>query len=238
MLATGANPKPNFPIANSTWPSTGKGPQTITMNLDFTTGTVINGDLVEEQQAGMIGLIQGVYIDNRLNGQSITFSFSGTNQRITMGAGQEGILPVIAPGSLRFSVTTAGGIIVPVMFLDAPTPYYTSGLVQVEIAGGGGGALPVDAIQEVTLVSTALNLPDGADHQLIAANAARLELQIFCPTGNVDPVRIAFGGATVGVGSDWEITPGGFWQGTASTITRQAVHVAGTAGDNVIAYQG
>lgn len=114
----------SFQLPNTQKPS--QGPAAISVPMDFTGGkTQVNGDLALEQMTGTLEFVQSIFIDNRLNAQPFTITFSGTSYTIQCKAGRQGIFPVIAAnGALSFTAVSNGGVIVPTLFMNVQYPYF------------------------------------------------------------------------------------------------------------------
>lgn len=220
-----------FATQSGYWPTSGTA-KTLGANLDFTNSVSINFDLTLETELGRIETVQAMFVDNSANADPVTFLFGVTQLRVVIPAGQQGTFPVFASADVKCTAASVGGVVVPVFFLNTPMPFAVWGPIAVSSSG-----LVVNTLQTVTLAKTALGVT-GADQQLLAANAARKTLQLMAPSGNAGVVRVAWGGVTGALGSDYEITPGGVWQMPANSITGQSVHIIGTNGDNIIAYEG
>lgn len=108
----------SFALPNTTIPVS--GPVGINVSLDFTGGDNVTGDLGLEQMQGVIDYVQSIWIDNFSNTKTLTIIFSGTQQRLTIAAGKQALLPVIAAtGRFSWAATSVGsGIVVPVIFMN------------------------------------------------------------------------------------------------------------------------
>jgi hypothetical protein len=110
----------SFALPNTAKPVS--GPVGVNVLFDFTVNNNISGDLALEQMQGVIDYIQSIYIDNSLNGKSISITFSGTQQTITIKAGQQALLPVIAAsGKLSWTAVSNGAaVVVPTIMMNQP----------------------------------------------------------------------------------------------------------------------
>lgn len=108
----------SFQLPNTSKPTS--GPVGINVALDFTAVDTVTGDLGLEQMQGLIEYVQSIYIDNSANTKSLSITFSGTQQKITIKAGQQALLPVIAAaGKLSWTaVSTAAGLVVPTIMMN------------------------------------------------------------------------------------------------------------------------
>jgi uncharacterized ubiquitin-like protein YukD len=108
----------NFALPNTSKPTS--GPMGVNVTLDFTNVDNVVGDLALEQMQGVIEYIQSIWIDNSANTKSLSITFSGTQQKITVKAGQQALLPVIAAaGALSWRAQSIGAAIaVPVIMMN------------------------------------------------------------------------------------------------------------------------
>lgn len=80
-------------------------------------------DLTNEIIQNHISQLQGVYIDNSANAQTVTIQVQGTQQKVSIGANRQAYLPLlIPPGQEAFTFTSTGGVLVPLFFLNVPMP--------------------------------------------------------------------------------------------------------------------
>lgn len=112
----------SFQLPNSQIPV--QGPCGVNVTLDFTAGNLAIGDLGLEQMTGTLEFVQSIYIDNSLNTKPLTIIFSGTQQNITIKAGQQGLFPVIASnGVLSWRATSVGAaVVVPTIMMNVQQP--------------------------------------------------------------------------------------------------------------------
>jgi hypothetical protein len=114
----------SFGLPNTSKPTS--GPIGVNVALDFTVGDNITGDLGLEQMQGVIEYVQSIWIDNSLNTKSLSIVFSGTQQKLTIKAGQQALLPVIATnGKLNWAAQSIGAnVIVPTIMMNQEvTPF-------------------------------------------------------------------------------------------------------------------
>ncbi len=124
------------PVSNSAKPDW--GPRALAVKCPFAAGvTDFLIDLSLSQSTGFIGGVQGVYIDNSLSADVLTLTVGGgTAQKIVFPANAQGYVPILASKPTSFQVSSAGGVTVPLIFLNVPVP----AIIWGESAGGGGGA--------------------------------------------------------------------------------------------------
>jgi hypothetical protein len=109
----------------------GVGPRGIGFSFDFTAagsnGAPIPGDFTLEESNGIVGSLQSVWIDNRLNSaNNFTLSFPTLGQVISVPKNFQGVFPIIEPTPLRFIAASAGLVLVPCIFLNMPAAYYSA----------------------------------------------------------------------------------------------------------------
>ena len=103
----------------------GIGPRQIPLVFDFTAagsnGAAIAGDFTLEEQNGLIGSIQGIFIDNSANpANQFTITFPICGQKISIPKNSQAIMPIFEPTPLRFLAASAGLVLVPCQFLNMP----------------------------------------------------------------------------------------------------------------------
>jgi hypothetical protein len=103
----------------------GVGPRVIPVTFDFTAagsnGGPIADDLVLPEQDGVIGSIQGVFIDNSQNAaNNFTLSFPTCGQTISVPKNYQMIMPIFEPTPLRYVAKSAGLVLVPCLFVNMP----------------------------------------------------------------------------------------------------------------------
>lgn len=226
-----------WPVSNGYAPA--GGPRALPITLDFTTVTSIALDLLQEIEAGVINIVQSVYVDNSANPNALTLIWDQTNQRVVIPANAGGIWPVITPKDAPrlIASTLATGVIVGIILLNVPMPLTQWGPVSLAVAN----------VNPATVAFTARSgnmTVGGTSQQLMAANAGRKYLFIENPSTEVESLFLNFGAAAslnAGVSPDSiELMPGGMWpNATSNTINTQQVQVnAATAGHKYIAFEG
>lgn len=162
------NPPPPLPVNNGLGLPPGATPKIIPLSVDLTAIQAYTVDLTQQQQQNNIGPIQTIYINNSGNAQSVTVQALISNISYTILPGDSAILPFFLPNQApKFTVTSTGGVIIPIAVLDTPQPAqvwgastnagfnFTGGKLQVtDVAldalisniGGAGNALDVNVI--------------------------------------------------------------------------------------------
>lgn len=214
--------KPSFGTSNQTVPK--EGPKVVPINVDLTTGAAVLVDLVVDVEMGIISFVQGVFIDNSENTESITVSTETVNQSVTLEAGAQGFVPLFASNTPKFTFQSAGAVVVPVFFYNVPLPacVWKGGLVNSPLFDGNGALVVSDAALEalianeglgaalnVNVLGTGIAAPDIiSDFLALPAGQAilvqALGLQIGpsgleAPRGNFDATGIASASRAAGV---------------------------------------
>lgn len=130
-------------ISNAMIPK--EGPKALPVNLDFSQAASYEIDLSNQQASAQIAFVQGVYIDNLDNTESVTLTVGISGQRIPVGPGKCQYVPLLVPNPPKFVATSAGSAIVRFHFLNVPLPM---GWLDAVAEGGfnfdGDGNLLVD----------------------------------------------------------------------------------------------
>jgi hypothetical protein len=91
--------------------------------LDFTQGSTYNFDLLLEMQQRWIDVVKAVYIDNSANNSATILQFGSVGMKVQCRANRQGIFPaVMALGDARITATSAGNLMVPVVFFNVDLP--------------------------------------------------------------------------------------------------------------------
>ena len=107
-------------IYNSLMPK--EGPKSVNLALDFSTQTSITVDFTLATMQTVISVVQSLWCDNSQSAAEIDFEIENTGQVIRVPAGSMATLPVIAASKPKILVTSASGLIIPVLFLNVPLP--------------------------------------------------------------------------------------------------------------------
>jgi hypothetical protein len=216
-----------FGLSNMMIPK--EGPRTVPAILDFDASGSIEIDGLLVSTMGVIGFIQGVYVDNLDNPNAFQLVCGITNQRVTCPANSQGYFTLLLPNPPDMTATlvgAVGGERVTCYFYNVPIQ---SGVWPSGSGGGGGTVTP----SPVTFTDYSLALTGGNDGAIAAGEAARY-LAIQNPVGNGDiTVNIAGGNATL---SGIVLEGGGDM--TLESGVAGAVNIAGTAAQNVIIFGG
>lgn len=95
----------------------GQGNRELPTVLALSGAQSFDDDLTNEMLQGSIETVQSVYIDNSLNGQSVSIQFKGgPRQKITCPANAQGYFPVVPFGAVKFTATSTGAVDVPVIW--------------------------------------------------------------------------------------------------------------------------
>ena len=221
-------------------------PKGIPVTFDF---SILTGspsytfDLLTEEQQGGVEFIQGVYVDNSANANSVTLTFSITGQKLVVPPISQGIYPVIAPNALKVSIATTqnAGLSVAIILLNVPMAFSQWGPITLNVAN-------VNPSQTTFTNRSGSIAAGGTSQQLAAGNSNRKILLIENPATaagqGIAAAESLFvrptGNAGVNNGTSYEITPGGYWPpaGVNVVSTDQWNVVAATTGHQYIAYEG
>lgn len=209
-----------------------QAPVIIPQSADMRTASEVDFDFSQPLDNGFIDFISGAWVDNSANTLALTLQVAGSQQQVIFPAGCQGYLPLLAPNNPKFIASCASvpGVIIPIIFYNVPLlPYLINTAGQpVTISGTVTVNQAAHAITDRSLTLAA------GDQILCAAGQANSYLIIQNPTGNGNiSINIAGGDSTVhGIvipaGGSYELTKG----------VTGAVHISGTATQNVIAFAG
>lgn len=227
----------SFEIANGVIPR--EGPRAIPVLAQFSAAATSILDLTLVVQQAKISAIQGFWVDNSANTAAITFTVQATQQTMTIPAGAQGYVPVLAGVLPRFTAVSSGGVDVRFLFLNVPVPAlvwqgsaaYTIGTVnQGAPNAGGANAWPVrpqvanadvsaanplpvtSGVSGLTITQTQVVLAPATSALIIAANANRKYLAI--QVVNTNPATVSsVTPAVVNVGLNLNGAPAVGWGG-------------------------
>jgi hypothetical protein len=97
-----------------------EGPKAIPYNLDFSVQTAYSINILYLYQQNIISVIQVIYVDNSQNVDAVTILVSQTSQRIIVPAGDEGYFPILCPTNGVITVSSGGGVQVPLFLINVP----------------------------------------------------------------------------------------------------------------------
>ena len=113
-----------------------EGPKSIPISFPFTGSALsFTVDFSQVIQQGRIACINGLFIDNSANPDSLSVTVQQTGQVIVCPPEAQGIFPIIGPEFTRVTVASLGAVTVLIQFLNT-TPTLSVWSVN---AGGGGG---------------------------------------------------------------------------------------------------
>ncbi len=143
-----------------------EGPKTIPVLVDLRTATSVLVDLTQQQMTAKISYIQTVFVDNSLNTASVSITADTTGQILRVPAGTQAYLPILAPIPPRFTIATAGAVIVPIQFLNIPMPFGaigagTGGTIYPFLFNGAGALQVADALLDALIANGALSINQG-----------------------------------------------------------------------------
>jgi hypothetical protein len=173
-----------------------EGPKAVSVPLDFTTATGAPSILIDFTQAYMqttISMIQSVWIDNFANASPVRLAINNPPQTIEIPPHAQGCFPVISAIRAKIVATSAGGLVVPCLFLNVPLPvgvWYESG-------NGFGGTVDVSGtvdIGNLVTITGTVDVSGGGQGTAIVGDAT----------------SVAVGGTPVVVFAAGEIVNGAF----------------------------
>jgi hypothetical protein len=222
--------KSSYGIFNGYAPA--DGPKAMNRTFDFTAQASYTEDLVIEQEMGVIGGIQGVYVDNSANLNALTILFS-TGQRLIIPASAQGMWPVISSLQLRYTVSTtifAGSATI--ILLDVPTAYTQWGPITVNVPG-----VVLTPTQGVYTNRGGTITLGGTSQQIMAVNAARKRMIIQNPSSEIESLFMNFtAAANAGNNTSFELMPGGYFDSAFGPVSTEAINVvAATTGHKFVA---
>lgn len=121
----------------------GKGSRALRQVLDFSLYNPIDINLSFEQDSERLEFVQAIFLDNSDNSNTLTVTSNSTNQKISIPAGYQGTIPILASlSSPKFQFATTGTPLIPVQFLSFPCPaaiWPASATASTFIFGGSTG---------------------------------------------------------------------------------------------------
>lgn len=170
------NPQ-SFSTANQQMPS--EGPKCIPLGFSFATGATYAVNLTNFMDRGKISIIQGMFVDNSQNANSVLFDFQGTQQNITVKAFSQMYVPVFGLQPVNFNVTSTIGA-TNVTFIDlynvpiAPCNWDTTTLANQ-------GTISVsDTILDGTVVSTPYGTGVSVSDKTVFSSAGASQMGLGC----------------------------------------------------------
>lgn len=130
-----------------------EGPKTVPIKVDLRATLAAIIDLSTQNDLGQLSFIQSVFIDNTGNGSPFLLTVEGSGQVIQIGPGQQGYLPLLAPLPNKFTAATAGGVQVPLFFLNVPMPAAVWDKAGVPAFNFSGGNLLVSDVALDALIA-------------------------------------------------------------------------------------
>jgi hypothetical protein len=97
-----------------------EGPKALPIMLDFSALPLYTLDFGHQQSQGKFSAFQSIYIDNSLNGSSVSMLVNGSGQVITCPANSQGYFPVICQNPISLQFTSAGNVRVNVYLCNFP----------------------------------------------------------------------------------------------------------------------
>jgi hypothetical protein len=145
---TGLNPTP---VNNGLSLPPGINPSVIPLNIDCTVNQSVLVDFTQQVQGGHIGPIQTIFVNNSGNSQPVTVVTNVLNQQYVIPGGESAILPILLPPqSPKLTVSTTGGVIVPIAVMNFPLAAQVWG-------GSSGGSSTVGNLTGLNTYDVGLN---------------------------------------------------------------------------------
>lgn len=95
-----------------------EGPVAYRVIADFSAGVDVVIDLTRQTEASHVSRWQSIYVDNSANAADITLLFSGTEQLITVKAGSQKYINIIAQLPMVVNAHSTGAILVTMFFMN------------------------------------------------------------------------------------------------------------------------
>lgn len=99
-----------------------EGAKVMPYYMDFAAALQFDFDLTFQYNQKQFTTVQGFYIDNHLNGSTVTVTIDGTGQTIVVPANKSGFFIMLMPVPPKFSIASAGAITVYIAFLNFYVP--------------------------------------------------------------------------------------------------------------------
>jgi hypothetical protein len=171
--AAGGSGTPNLvpkPVSNFAVPSAKIGPRAVCVPLDFSAETAYTITLAGLINAGFIGGVQSVFVDNSANPDSLTIT-TQQGQALVVPAASQAYLPLITTTPPDISFTSTGGALVTVQLLNVPMPaavWPVQSVTVIDVTGTvaiSGGTVDiggtVDVAGTVAVSGGTVGLADG-----------------------------------------------------------------------------
>ena len=80
-------------------------------------------DLTQAVLQKTIDQIQSVFVDNSLNGSSVSIQCRASNHKVVIPKNSQAWMPIlVVQGSEFFDIASSGGVVVPLFFCNVPMP--------------------------------------------------------------------------------------------------------------------
>lgn len=109
-----------FGIANVVVPA--GGPKCVPTNVDFSTSADVNLDGQQIVSQGKIEYLQGVFVDNSANLNTLVLTMSTTGQQIKVAPKTQGYFAIMVPDppQINAHTTQLNGLVIPMFFYNVP----------------------------------------------------------------------------------------------------------------------
>lgn len=224
-----------------------QGRLTVPFQVDLTNTTAARIDLTAIQQMqNRIEFIQGAFIDNSANLDTVLLTMQNTGQKLQVSPQSQAYLPLVITNQVTIDVSSSGGVIIPMFFFNfavAPCVWSVNGTPSIS-----GGAVPVsDAVLDSTVVNSAVQTTvtgnktytsasgtvtaGGTAQTALAQQLARTAYRFSNLSASVMYIN-DIGGTAAPTGTDSiEIPAGGFYETQPGLCSTGAISVySGTTG--------
>jgi hypothetical protein len=220
-----------------------EGPATVPYLVDFTIVQAANIDLSQLFNNAGMSIVQAVFADNSANASPLYITIPDTQQKLCWPAYSQGYLPCLQTTNFKFVAQSAGGVIVPIQFLNfnvAPMVWSVNGQPLLSAGGGlqvsdailegavSGGVMQTAITGSLSYIARSGTITTGGSvQQLMAANAGRKALQIqnistgdlwYSFTGNA-----AVGGAN----NSFKLVAGAYYESAPGLAPNSAITIIG-----------
>lgn len=207
-----------------------EGPQCVTIDLDFVSGTTLTVDLSALQQQGKFSGLETLYINNSLNTAAINWTCEGSNQTGTIPPLSLAYINILQSNPPKVDFVSTGGVLVRACFLN----YFLPPIIWSPTTPPGGGAASSPLVKGAVTDKSGTIAAGGVAQTLMAANTSRQYALVQNPSTATEILQIRF------AGGGWiDLVAGQAWESTSPFITTSLIEVvAATNAHAFSAYEG
>ncbi len=180
-----------------------KGPRSFPITFDFSKGTTLSINLLQQVQKDDLEFIQAVFVDNSTNFAELSITDSITGEKLIWPAGSQGYLPFMCGGNPVFTVTSlASELSIPAQLLTFALPAI---LWSVSGQTGSKGA-DFSANKPAALANVVATAPANSKRKNISVqnqSVATIQVELQNADGSVSIALLAPGTAANTQGGDW-----------------------------------